>query len=155
MDKKNGDTGNLRKSKNLEKLRESTESKTLRRSKKSDNLLRENKKINLSEIQVQKVIAYLGFSSKSGKIVYGKDMLREYITDQRIKTKVILMATDVGPRVKKDIQIRCKINNIPIVQIFSKYQLSKAVGLREVSVIGIADENLAKSIIDVLNLIEN
>ncbi|MFN3328613.1 MAG: L7Ae/L30e/S12e/Gadd45 family ribosomal protein, partial [Fervidobacterium pennivorans] len=75
--------------------------------------------------------------------------------DQRLKTKVILIATDVGPRVKKDIQIRCKINNIPIVQIFSKYQLSKAVGLREVSVIGIADENLAKSIIDVLNLVGN
>lgn len=106
---------------------------------------------NISEMQMQKILAYIGFSAKSGKIVYGKDMLREYIKDTRIKTKIVLIASDAGIRVKKDLKIRCEISNVPFLEIFNKSVLSKAAGLKEVAAVGIVDENLAKSIIEVLN----
>lgn len=104
----------------------------------------------IDEQKLKKILSYLGFAAKSNKIVYGKDMLRDYITDPRIKTKVIIIATDTGQRVKKDLKIRCEINKVNFFELCEKSVLSKAVGLKQVAAIGIGDENLAKSIIDAL-----
>lgn len=106
--------------------------------------------ININNERLRKVLSYLGFASKSNKIVYGKDMIKDYISDPNIRTKVIILATDAGPRVKKDLKIRCEINSIDLFELCEKSVLSKAVGMKEVAAIGVSDENLAKSIIEVL-----
>ncbi|HOJ94717.1 MAG TPA: ribosomal L7Ae/L30e/S12e/Gadd45 family protein [Fervidobacterium nodosum] len=106
--------------------------------------------MNISESGTSKILTYLGFAAKSGKLVYGKDMIREYITDPKIQNKLIIIATDAGPRVKKDLKIRCEINNVKYFEILEKSTLSKATGMKEVSALGITDENLSKAIVDVL-----
>ncbi len=107
-----------------------------------------NAKIN--EEKLRKVLSYLGFASKSNKLVYGKDMIRDYISDPSVRTKVIILATDAGPRVKKDLKIRCEINGVNLFELCEKTVLSKAVGMKEVAALGVSDENLAKSIIEVM-----
>ncbi|MBO8160381.1 MAG: ribosomal L7Ae/L30e/S12e/Gadd45 family protein [Thermosipho sp. (in: Bacteria)] len=99
----------------------------------------------------QKILTYLGFAAKAKKLVYGKDHIREYIKNPKLKNKVIIIAKDAGDRVKKDIKIRCDISRVPFIEISTKSELSKATGMVNVSVLGIKDENLAKSIIK-LNL---
>lgn len=111
-----------------------------------------NKKSNvdINEEVVKNVLSYLGFAAKANKIVYGKDMLKDYINDPCIKTKVIILATDAGPRVKKDLKIRCEINGISLFELCEKSVLSKAIGKKEVAAVGVNDENLAQSIIKVM-----
>jgi ribosomal protein L7Ae-like RNA K-turn-binding protein len=96
----------------------------------------------------EKILSLLGFASKAKKLVYGKENIRDYIKDQRLKYKVIIIATDAGNRVKKDTKIRCDISNVPYVEIYTKQKLSHATGMVNVSVLGVSDENLAKSIVN-------
>ncbi|MGQ9855367.1 MAG: L7Ae/L30e/S12e/Gadd45 family ribosomal protein [Fervidobacterium sp.] len=102
------------------------------------------------EEKLAKVLSYLGFAARANKIVFGKDMIKEYLNDPRIKDKVLIIAKDAGERVKKDIIIRCDISNVDYFEILDKKTLAKAVGKKEISVLGIVDENLVKAIKDVL-----
>ncbi|MFN4200777.1 L7Ae/L30e/S12e/Gadd45 family ribosomal protein [Fervidobacterium gondwanense] len=97
-----------------------------------------------------RVLSYLGFAAKANKIVFGKDMIKEYLNNPKIKDKLLIIAKDAGERVKKDIIIRCDINNIDYFEVFDKKTLAKAVGKKEISVLGIEDENLVRAVKDVL-----
>ncbi|SHH15410.1 L7Ae/L30e/S12e/Gadd45 family ribosomal protein [Thermosipho atlanticus] len=98
----------------------------------------------------KKVLTLLGFASKAKKLVYGKDNIREYIKDFKQKHKVIIIASDAGERVKRDVKIRCEISRVPYIEFSKKDELSKATGMLNVSVLGIKDENIVKSIIDLI-----
>lgn len=95
----------------------------------------------------QKILTLLGFASKARKLVYGKDNIRDYIKNPKIKEKLIIIAQDTGERVKKDIKIRCDISNVPFIEFGTKETLSKATGMLNIGVLGILDENMAKSIL--------
>lgn len=99
----------------------------------------------------QKILTYLGFAARAKALIIGKDMLREYITDPRLKSKVVIVATDAGERVKRDLKIRCEMNNVKYIEKFSKSELSKAIGKERVSAVGILDENLVAGILKVLS----
>ncbi|MGB9615577.1 MAG: L7Ae/L30e/S12e/Gadd45 family ribosomal protein, partial [Fervidobacterium sp.] len=97
---------------------------------------------SINENKLQKVLTYLGFAAKSDKLVYGKDMIREYIKDPRLSQKLVIVATDAGSRVKRDLKIRCELNNVKYIELCEKSLLSKSVGMNEVSALGLTDENL-------------
>ncbi|QTA38098.1 ribosomal L7Ae/L30e/S12e/Gadd45 family protein [Thermosipho ferrireducens] len=96
-----------------------------------------------------KILSLLGFASKAKKLVYGKDNIRDYIKNKRLKRKVIIIASDAGERVKKDIKIRCEISNVPIIELSTKERLSQATGMLNIAVLGIKDENMVASIINI------
>ncbi|EKF49823.1 ribosomal protein L7A family [Thermosipho africanus H17ap60334] len=96
----------------------------------------------------QKILTLLGFASKAKKLVYGKDNIRDYIKNPKLKNKLIIIAKDTGERVKKDIKIRCDISNVPLIEFSDKKTISKATGMENVAVIGIIDENMVKSILE-------
>lgn len=96
----------------------------------------------------QKILTLLGFASKAKKLVYGKDNIRDYIKNPKLKNKLIIIAKDTGERVKKDIKIRCNISNVPLIEFSDKKTISKATGMENVAVIGIIDENMVKSILE-------
>ncbi|MDK2885611.1 MAG: hypothetical protein PWP54_169 [Thermosipho sp. (in: thermotogales)] len=95
----------------------------------------------------EKILTLLGFASKAKKLVYGKENIRDYIKDYRLKNKVIIIATDAGERVKKDIKIRCEISKVPYIEISTKEKISHSTGMLNVSILGVSDENIAKSIV--------
>ncbi|ODN31212.1 L7Ae/L30e/S12e/Gadd45 family ribosomal protein [Fervidobacterium thailandense] len=111
--------------------------------------------MSFSELQVQKVLSLLGFAARSGKIAFGKDMLRDYITNPKLKRKVVLIATDAGERVKRDLKIRCEINRVPYFEFSNKSELARAVGKREISAIGVMEPNIVDGILDVLQNPQN
>ncbi|ABR30397.1 50S ribosomal protein L7ae [Thermosipho melanesiensis] len=95
----------------------------------------------------QKILTLLGFASKAKKLVYGKDNIRDYIKNTKLRNKIIVMAKDTGERVKKDVKIRCEISNVPYIEIATKEILSKATGMFNISVLGVLDESMVKSIL--------
>ncbi|AMW32594.1 Ribosomal protein L7Ae [Fervidobacterium changbaicum] len=103
----------------------------------------------MDEQTLNKILTYMGFAARANKIAFGKDMIREYLTDKRIAKKVLIVAKDAGERVKKDLKIRCEINNVPYIEIGDKKALAKAVGKSNLSAVGILDENLAEAIIKI------
>ena len=98
----------------------------------------------------EKILSLLGFAAKAKKLVYGKDNIRDYIKNPKLKKKVIILAIDTGERVKKDIKIRCDVSNVPIIEFFTKAELSKATGMVNVAVLGVRDENMVESILNIL-----
>jgi len=99
----------------------------------------------------EKILTYLGFAARSKSFVMGKDMLREYITNPKIRSKVVIVAKDAGDRVKRDLKIRCEMNNVECIENFNKSELSKAIGRERVSAVGILDENLVAGILKALS----
>jgi ribosomal protein L7Ae-like RNA K-turn-binding protein len=104
----------------------------------------------MDEQKINKILTYMGFAARANKIAFGKDMLKEYLSDKRISKKVLVVAKDAGERVKKDLRIRCEINKVPYIEIADKKTLAKAVGKTNLSAVGILDENLAEAIIKVV-----
>ncbi len=99
----------------------------------------------------KKILTLLGFASKSNNLVYGKEMIRSYINNPRIREKILIIPTDTGERVKKDILIRCESKQIPYVELFTKAEISKAVGKINVSVVGIKDEQLVSKVKELIS----
>jgi ribosomal protein L7Ae-like RNA K-turn-binding protein len=104
----------------------------------------------MDEQKINKILTYMGFAARANKIAFGKDMLKEYLSDKRISKKVLVVAKDAGERVKEDLRIRCDINKVPYIEIADKKTLAKAVGKTNLSAVGILDENLAEAIIKVV-----
>lgn len=104
----------------------------------------------MTEQQIQKILTFLGFAARSKNLVFGKDMLREYITDPGIAKKIVIIARDTGDRVKRDLKIRCQMNNVKYLELFEKAELSKAIGKESISAVGISDENLVDGILKLL-----
>jgi len=105
----------------------------------------------MDEQKINKILTYMGFAARANKIAFGKDMLKEYLSDKRLRKKVLIVAKDAGERVKKDLKIRCEINNVPYIDIADKKTLAKAVGKINLSAVGILDENLAEAIIKLVH----
>ena len=62
-------------------------------------------------INKQKVLGYLGLSTKAGKIVFGTDAVTEAIYKKKIK--LVLIAEDCADRTKNNFENLCKNNLIP------------------------------------------
>ncbi len=101
----------------------------------------------------KKILTLLGFASKSNNLAYGKEMIRSYINNPKIKEKLLIIPTDTGERVKRDILIRCDSKQVQYVELFTKAEISKAIGKINVSVIGIMDEQLSLKVKELISLL--
>lgn len=106
---------------------------------------------NLGPEKLQKIFSLLGFASRSNNLAFGKDMLREYISDPRQRKKLVIIATDAGERVKRDLRIRCNLKEVPFLEILSKAELSRATGKQNVAAVGILDEHMVEGILRTLS----
>lgn len=96
------------------------------------------------------MLTLLGLAAKSGALAFGKDMLRAYISDHRMRKKIVIIAKDAGERVKRDLRIRCELRGVPMLELLSKEQISKAVGKRHVAAVGLLNENMVEGALNVL-----
>ena len=97
----------------------------------------------------RKVYSLLGFAAKSKSLVYGKERIRGYIKSP-LAVKVVVVATDASPRLKRDLKVRCENSSAMFVEMFTKRQLGKLVGKREVAAFGVESEGIARGILKVL-----
>ena len=92
-----------------------------------------------------KIYGLLGLARRAGKISFGTESAKETI--EKNKAKLVIVAEDCSDRTKKNFELVCKNENIPI-RIFGTIEsLSKSIGQSNKAVIVIKDENFAKELL--------
>lgn len=91
-----------------------------------------------------KIEGLLGLCMKAGKLAFGTDSCIDSI--KRKKVKLVLVAQDAAQRTKKNFEIICKQNQIPIYFYGTIEELSKAIGKTNKAVFGIQNQNFADAI---------
>lgn len=92
-----------------------------------------------------KIYGLLGLARRAGKISFGTESAKETI--EKNKAKLVIVAEDCSDRTKKNFELVCKNENVPI-RIFGTIEsLSKSIGQSNKAVIAIKDENFAKELL--------
>lgn len=81
---------------------------------------------------------------KRGGIICGTDACMDLI--EKKKVKLIIIASDAADRTKKNFEIACKRNEIPICIYGEILELSNAVGKQNKAVFGIKNQSFANEI---------
>ena len=86
---------------------------------------------------------------KAGKIAFGADSVEENIVKR--KAKLVIVAEEASERTRNKFLKLCEEFEIPIIIDGTIEILSKTIGKTNKAIIGIKDENFAKSILEKYN----
>ena len=86
---------------------------------------------------------------KAGGVCFGTEACMEQI--QKRKVKLILVAEDAAERTKKNFEMACKKNGIPICIYGSIESLSSAIGKPNKAMFGIRSQSFANEIQKIIN----
>ena len=92
-----------------------------------------------------KTLNLIGLCRKAGKITFGTTMVEDSIKSH--KAKLVIMAVDSSEKSKKNMNLICDNYNVPFYEYSTIEDISKYIGERNKSVIGITDINFAKELI--------
>lgn len=91
-----------------------------------------------------KLAAYIGFSIKAGKAIFGADNI--YKTSPR----VVLIDKTLADNTLKKLQARCQVLSIPLITLTG---LGDLISKPSCKAVGIKEPNLAKAIITATNTV--
>lgn len=94
---------------------------------------------------MNKVLNLLGIARRAGKLVMGTDSLLNTLPSKKIK--LIMMANDVSESTYDKIDKKAYYYKVPVINKFSTEELSQALGVSSIKIIGIIDEGFVKSIL--------
>lgn len=92
-----------------------------------------------------KIYGLLGLARRAGKISFGTESAKETI--ERNKAKLVIVAEDCSDRTKKNFELMCENNGIPIRIYGTIEEISKSIGQNNKAVIVIKEENFAREIL--------
>lgn len=90
---------------------------------------------------MEKLKSMLGFAQKSGNLVSGMDSCE--IAMKKGKLKLLFIASDAANNTMDKASSMCKYREIPYSTLFTKEELSQAIGKFNRTVVGIVDEKFA------------
>lgn len=90
-----------------------------------------------------KAETYIGFSIKSGKIVWGLDN----VLTCRIKPKLVLACNSLGENSEKKLLTYASIKGVKVLKLIDR-RLEDIVNKSNCKVIGLTDAHLAQAVID-------
>ncbi len=96
-----------------------------------------------------KVCGLLGLARRAGKLSFGTEACKKEIESNKVK--LIVIAVDAAERTKMNFKNICSEKEIPIFEILSIEEMSKAIGQSNKAVVGIKDINFSKEIIKIIN----
>ena len=91
-----------------------------------------------------KIEGLLGLCMKSGSLAFGTDACMDLIAKRKVK--LILIAMDAAERTKKNFEIACQKNQIPICFYGNIDDLSRAIGKPNKAIFGIRNQSFAEEI---------
>ena len=95
-----------------------------------------------SNLQVKnKMLDTLGLAQKARKCIMGDELLNG-ISKNRVS--LVLLANDASERTQKEIKTKASFKNIIVIDLFTKEELSNAVGKFNRVAIGITDDGFSK-----------
>ena len=97
----------------------------------------------------EKLCGLLGLATRAGKIIFGTEACKSEI--EKRKVKLMIIAQDASERTKSNFKEICKKVDIPILEILSIEELSRAIGKDNKATIGIVDINFSKEMLKIIN----
>lgn len=95
---------------------------------------------------VNKIYGLLGICSKAGKITAGTEAVIEGVLKNQIE--LVIIAEDTSQKTKQKIEKICAEKKVMIKIFGTIFDNSKAIGKVNKAIIGIADKNLSKAILE-------
>ena len=87
------------------------------------------------------ILSLLGLMYKANKFLFGDSVL-ENIT----KVKYLFIASDASSKTKERYLKKCYYYNIEYNDIFKTVELSKALGKKNIKIVGLTDEGFKKAL---------
>ena len=97
-----------------------------------------------------KLLSMLALARKAGKVVAGGDGCEKAIRDG--KALLVFLASDASANTQKKFRDKTSFYNAPLTEIFTKDDLSH-IGLEDRAVVAILDENFAKKMKEMLEVL--
>lgn len=92
---------------------------------------------------MNKVLNLLGIARRAGKLVMGTDSIVNTLPSRKIK--IIFIANDASNATFDKIDKKAYFYHVPVVNRFSTEELSKALGVGSIKLVGVTDEGFYKS----------
>ena len=93
---------------------------------------------------MNKVLNLLGLARRAGKVILGTDSVIKFLPTKQIK--LIFVATDASDATYDKIDKKAYFYQVPIINKYSTEELSKALGIEVIKIIGISDLGFAKAL---------
>ncbi|MBQ0079561.1 MAG: ribosomal L7Ae/L30e/S12e/Gadd45 family protein [Eubacterium sp.] len=93
----------------------------------------------------KKIISYLGFARKAGKLISGVGTCTFELG--KGKVKLMILAEDISENSEKKIMKEIRRADVPFIKMGTIEEMSKAVGASDRSVFGICDKGFAEAIL--------
>ena len=91
-----------------------------------------------------KILTLLGFARKSGNLSFGADSVKESL--KRSKAKLVIIASDISEKSRKEIRFFASQNNIPVIDTdYDIETLSHATG-KKGGIISVNEKGFADAI---------
>ena len=92
----------------------------------------------------------MGFSIKSGKVVFGLDKLQEYFKP----VKLVIVCSTVAENTYKKLKALCEYNKWKMVQLNEGIVLGSVIGRDNCKVLAMTDKNLSQAVLDLPNIFQ-
>ncbi len=93
---------------------------------------------------MDKVLNLLGIAKKAGKLVLGTDSILNVLPSKKIK--LLFIASDASVATKDRFDKKAFFYQIRVVDEYTTNELSKALGVTQIKIIGVNDEGFAKAL---------
>ena len=97
----------------------------------------------------KKICGLLGLARRAGKLIFGTEACKQELESKKVK--LIIIATDAAERTKMNFKNICSKAKVPIVEVLTLDELSKAIGKDNKAVVGIKDTNFSNEITKIIN----
>ena len=95
---------------------------------------------------MQKVLNLLGLATRAGKTISGEELVVKSLKS----INVVFLASDAGPNTTKKVTTKCDTQNIALIRLFDRNQISKAIGKDNRVVCGVKDRGFADAMLKLL-----
>lgn len=97
------------------------------------------------------VLTLIGFAKKSGNLVLGETLCTEGI--KRKKISLMIIASDLNETTTKRIVQLCESEDVAYRILFSKDELSKAIGKENYGLFGISNKKFSRALIEKIDVL--
>lgn len=101
----------------------------------------------------KKLLSLIGLAKKAGKIITGEDGCETAIRSGQ--ATLVLVATDASNNTKKKFTNKTTFYKVPLYSIFTKDEMSEAIGAQNRATIVVADAGFTKSMLSLISHLEH
>lgn len=103
---------------------------------------------------MESYLKYLGLARKAGKVIPGQKTLLDRLKYKPRSLGVILIAEDISENTGTKLQFAANSAGVPCFSVGRTDEISAAIGMDGVGIVGVAEPNLADAICNELTRVQ-